>query len=240
MKQLKSFRLSRGWRIARNLAAAFLLAALALLLWGWPAWMGRWAFRHLETQYLLAPSQVVLANRDAESGCTAYLCEGEGWITVGRTTPVQHGGLPFPKATPCINHLLPKEGIVVAALPACGEGGTLTAAVWGAPAEAVSGTLELELIGVDGGLWPTPEKETFTAQGSREENGWFFFQFAPHDSHPGREICAISALWAWDARIVYGYVGQHPYRLTLTDAQGAEVASQSGTLPPNQCLTAPR
>lgn len=236
MKKWMNCKLPRGWKIVRNLAAALLLAALALLLWGWPAWMADGAYRRLETKLLLAPSQTVLTSRAADGSFTAYLSQGEDWIAVGRVTAVSYGGLPFPKAEPCINHLFPKEGLVVAALSGPGEGGTLTVAVWGAPEEAVSGTLELDLIDVDGGVWPTPAEETFTAQAVREENGWFFFQFSPHEDHPGRELCAIDALWEWGARVRRGFVGEHPYRLTLADDRGTEVLARSGTLPPNQCL----
>ncbi len=236
MKKWMNCKLPRGWKIVRNLAAALLLAALALLLWGWPAWMADGAYRRLETKLLLAPSQTVLTNRAADGSFTAYLSQGEDWIAVGRVTAVSYGGLPFPKAEPCINHLFPKAGLVVAALSGPGEGGTLTVAVWGAPEEAVSGTLELNLIDVDGGVWPTPAEETFTAQAVREENGWFFFQFSPHEDHPGRELCAIDALWEWGARVRRGFVGEHPYRLTLADDRGREVLARSGTLPPNQCL----
>ena len=236
MKKWMNCKLPRGWKIVRNLAAALLLAALALLLWGWPAWMADGAYRRLETELLLAPSQTVLTNRAADGSFTAYLSQGEDWIAVGRVTAVSYGGLPFPKAEPCINHLFPKAGLVVAALSGPGEGGTLTVAVWGAPEEAVSGTLELNLIDVDGGVWPTPAEETFTAQAVREENGWFFFQFSPHEDHPGRELCAIDALWEWGARVRRGFVGEHPYRLALTDDRGREVLARSGTLPPNQCL----
>ncbi len=236
MKKWMNCKLPRGWKIVRNLAAVLLLAALALLLWGWPAWMADGAYRRLETKLLLAPSQTVLTNRAADGSFTAYLSQGEDWIAVGRVTAVSYGGLPFPKAEPCINHLFPKAGLVVAALSGPGEGGTLTVAVWGAPEEAVSGTLELNLIDVDGGVWPTPAEETFTAQAVREENGWFFFQFSPHEDHPGRELCAIDALWEWGARVRRGFVGEHPYRLTLADDRGREVLARSGTLPPNQCL----
>lgn len=236
MKKWMNCKLPRGWKIVRNLAAVLLLAALALLLWGWPAWMADGAYRRLETKLLLAPSQTVLTNRAADGSFTAYLSQGEDWIAVGRVTAVSYGGLPFPKAEPCINHLFPKAGLVVAALSGPGEGGTLTVAVWGAPEEAVSGTLELNLIDVDGGVWPTPAEETFTAQAVREDNGWFFFQFSPHEDHPGRELCAIDALWEWGARVRRGFVGEHPYRLTLADDRGREVLARSGTLPPNQCL----
>ena len=236
MKKWMNCKLPRGWKIVRNLAAVLLLGALALLLWGWPAWMADGAYRRLETELLLGPSQTVLTNRAADGSFTAYLSQGEDWIAVGRVTAVSYGGLPFPKAEPCINHLFPKEGLVVAALSGPGEGGTLTVAVWGAPEEAVSGTLELNLIDVDGGVWPTPAEETFTAQAVREDNGWFFFQFSPHEDHPGRELCAIDALWEWGARVRRGFVGEHPYRLTLADDRGTEVLARSGTLPPNQCL----
>lgn len=236
MKKWMNCKLPRGWKIVRNLAAVLLLAALALLLWGWPAWMADGAYRRLETKLLLAPSQTVLTNRAADGSFTAYLSQGEDWIAVGRVTAVSYGGLPFPKAEPCINHLFPKAGLVVAALSGPGEGGTLTVAVWGAPEEAVSGTLELNLIDVDGGVWPTPAEETFTAQAVREDNGWFFFQFSPHEDHPGRELCAIDALWEWGARVRRGFVGEHPYRLTLADDRGTEVLARSGTLPPDQCL----
>ena len=37
MKKWMNCKLPRGWKIVRNLAAALLLTALALLLWGWPA-----------------------------------------------------------------------------------------------------------------------------------------------------------------------------------------------------------
>ena len=139
MKKWMNCKLPRGWKIVRNLAAALLLAALALLLWGWPAWMADGAYRRLETKLLLAPSQTVLTNRAADGSFTAYLSQGEDWIAVGRVTAVRHGGLPFPKAGPCINHLLPKEGIVVAALPGPRQGGAPWGGRWGAPAGAGSG-----------------------------------------------------------------------------------------------------
>lgn len=238
MKKLMNRRLPRGWRIVRNLGASVLLLALALILWGWPNWAGYLAFRHLEAQYLLTPSQVIRVNRAASGEYAAYLSEGEDWITVGRTTGVQHEGLPFHRAEPNILHVLPKEGIVVAAIPAPSEGGGMTVAVWGAPPEAVTGRVEVDLTDVDGALWHCPPKETFAAEGERGEDGWFFFDLAPHrEGHGGGEYCAMLCLWDWDARVVYGFVGEHPYRLTLWDEAGAEVASRSGTLPPNQHLT---
>ena len=234
----RTWKLSRGQRVVRNLAAALLLLALALVLAGWPEWMGLWAFRQLEASYLLTPSRVICVNRAYDKSWAAYLTEGEDWITVGRATAVEFEGLPFHRAVPSINHVLPKEGIAVAALPGPNKERGMTVAVWGAPPEAVSGTLEVDLIGVDGIFWECPQKETFSAQGERREDGWVLFQLAGHpEGHGGQMHCAMSCLWDWDARRVYGFVGEHPYRLTLTDVRGGEVLAQSGTLPPNQCLT---
>lgn len=240
MKKTIRFRLPRGWKIVRNLAAALLLVWLALWLFGWPDWAGYWAFRQMEAQYLLSPSQVVCTAQDGRSPYAAYLTEGEDWITVGKTTSMRGYGLPLPQSFPVICHILPKEGAVLAALPAPDEDGALIAALWGAPPEAVSGTLELDLTGVDGGVFSAPARETFTARGTREENGWFFFRFLPDSNHQGQELCAISALWEWEARLTRNGVGERPYRLTLLDSQGGTVSVQSGTLPPAQCLTGTR
>lgn len=228
--------LSRGWKIVRNLTAALLLAALALRLWGWPAWMGYWAFRHLEAQYLLTPSQVILTNQSRDRQYTSYLTEGENWITVGRSSLVRYGGLPFSKAVPWINHLLLKEGIVVTALTAPNRDGGMTVAVWGAPSEAVSGTMEVDLAEVDGGVWDCPEKETFSARDPWRKDGWLFFELTCSSDHGEQEACAMDCLWNWDTAIQH-FVGEHPYRMTLTDAQGAELVFQTGTLPPRQLLS---
>lgn len=232
----KHWKLSRGQRTLRNLVLGGLLFVLIWGLADYPLPTGELEIRRLEREYLMGSTKVVRVHRTDDG--VALLTEGDSWITVGKATAVKYGDMPGSRLIPVLNHVLPKEDIVVAALPGPGEGRALTVAVWGAPPEAVSGTLELDLIGVDGGVWSAPERETFIAQGTREENGWFFFQFFPHSEHPGREICAIDALWEWEARIIYGYVGEHPYRLTLTDEHGAEAAFRSGTLPPNQCLTA--
>lgn len=233
MKQ--RWRLTRGQRTVRNLVLGALLFTLIWGLADYPLPTGELELRRLEREYLAGGTEVVLVHRTKDG--VALLTEGESWITVGKATAVKVDRMPGTQMIPVLNHLLPKEGIVAAALPGPGEDGVLTVAVWGAPPEAVSGTLELDLNGVDGGVWSAPERETFTAQAVREENGWFFFRFFPHKTHPEREICAINALWEWEARILYGYVGEHPYRLTLADGQGAEAAVQQGTLPPNQCLT---
>ena len=236
----KRWRLSRGQRTVRNLILGALLLTLIWGLAGWRLPTGELEIRRLEREYLMGGTEVICINRAYDKSYVTCLAEGEDWITVGRATKVS-GILPFSRMIPTLNHVLPKKGIVVVALPAPNEDGGMTVAVWGTPPEAVSGTLELDLIGVDGGVWSCPWKETFSAQGERREDGWMLFQLAGHpEGHGERVYCAMSCLWDWDARIHYGYVGEHPYRLTLTDGQGAEVAFRSGTLPPNQCLTETR
>ena len=229
-------RLSRGQKIVRNLCLSI---PLALFLWGmadYPLPTARMEFCRLERILLLPPSQIVAENRSEDGQRTAYLSEGEDWIIVGSTTAVESGHLSFPKAVPCIDHLLPKEGIVLVALPAANKDGGITAAVWGAPEEAVSRRLEVDLIDVDGGVWDCPEKETVSDQNPRREGDWLFFELACDTLHSGQVMCAIDGLWEWDARILCGCVGEHPYCLTLTDRQGRGVVSKSGTLPPRQLL----
>ena len=225
-------RLSRGWKIVRNLALTLVLAGL-ILAWNGPP-SPRLAFRQLEGRYLLTPSRVVYATRAASGQYAAYLTEGESWITVGRSTHVS--GEILSSDIPVINHVLPKEGLVVAALPAPGEDGSMVVAVWGAPEEAASGSLEVDLIGVDGGVYHGPDKETFSAQARRGEDGWFFFTLPGHDDHPEGEYCAMYLLWDWEILPHTQSVGERPYRLTLFDGQGGEVLSRSGTLPDNLSL----
>ncbi len=113
------------------------------------------------------------------------------------------------------------------------------AAVWGGPEEGVSGTLELDLKGISSSHpWTgrVPGLETFTAQAERREDGWFIFQFVPHDNHLENTSCAMEILLARGPFFSpFGDLEQ-PYRLTLTDSQGNTVAQQSGTTPPDQRL----
>lgn len=229
----KRWKLSRGQRTVRNLLLTVLLLALIWGLAGCPL-SGELEIRRLEREYLAGGTEVVLVHRTKDG--VALLTEGDSWITVGKATRVQNGDWPIYQMVPVLNHVLPKEDLVVVALPGPDRDNNMTVAVWGAPPEAVSGTLELDLVNVDGGVWTLPAKETFTAQAMRREDGWLMFSLSPHE-HDGWTMCAMTGLWEWEARILYGFVGEHPYRLTLTDGQGAEVLSRSGTLPPNQCLT---
>lgn len=226
-------KLPRRWRIVRNLAAAVLLLLL-VLHWGrWPGWAGYSAYRLLEAKYLLTPSRVVCMNYSPGwNDVSAFLTEGEGWIAAGKSVSVDSGGL-YRQARPNINHVVAKEGIVAVALPGPDRDNAMTVAVWGAPEGAESGALELDLEGVDGGVWTVTAKETFAAQARRREDGWFLFTLAPHQEDHGGYTCAMAGLWVWDALPLYHSVREFPYRLTLYDSQGEELLFQAGTLPPN-------
>ena len=65
--------------------------------------------------------------------------------------------------------------------------------------------------------------EAFTAQAQRREDGWFIFQFVPHDYHGEGTSCAMESLLAWGPYFSFEQTEQ-PYRLTLTDAQGNTAA----------------
>lgn len=229
-------KLPRRWRIVRNLALAAVLALLALELLEWPSLSPYALFRRLEGAYLLTPSRLVL---QVERGRTiGYLSEGDNWITVGSVEKYDNAGKPLniDKNIAILHQVLPKEGIVAVLLPAKNGSGGAVAAVWGGPEEAVSGTMELDLKGISCHP-PTnvPGLETFSARTQRREDGWFIFQFVPHDDHPEGTSCAMEMLLSWGPVFSSDQMEQ-PYRLTLTDAQGNTVAEQAGTLPPNQNL----
>lgn len=231
-------KLPRRWRIVRNLALAAVLAVLALELLEWPSLSPYALFQRLEGAYLLTPSRLVL---QVERGRTiGYLSEGDSWITVGSVETYNDAGKPLniDKNIAILHQVLPKEGIVAVLLPAKNGSGGAVVAVWGGPEEAVSGTMELDLKGISGRSPrdnAVPGLETFSAQAQRREDGWFIFQFVPHDDHSANISCAMEMLLAWGPVFSSDQMEQ-PYRLTLTDARGETVAEQSGTLPPNQNL----
>lgn len=231
-------KLPRRWRIVRNLALAAVLAVLALELLEWPSLSPYALFRRLEGAYLLTPSRLVL---QVDRGRTiGYLSEGDSWITVGSVETYNDAGKPLniDKNIAILHQVLPKEGIVAVLLPAKNGSGGAVVAVWGGPEEAVSGTMELDLKGISSrGVWDNavPGLETFSAQARRREDGWFIFQFVPHDDHREGTSCAMEMLLALGPVFSSDQMEQ-PYRLTLTDARGETVAEQSGTLPPNQNL----
>lgn len=230
-------KLPRRWRIVRNLAAAAVLAVLALTLLEWPALSSYASFRRLEGAYLLTPSRLVFQVGDGWSA--GYLSEGDSWITVGSVSKFKSSSKPLnlDRNYALLHYILPKEGIVAVLLPAKNEDGGAVVAVWGAPEEAVSGTMELDLKGISDHMsWRrVPGLETFSAQARRREDGWFIFQFVPHDDHPENTSCAMEML-LWSGPAFCWDEMEQPYRLTLTDGQGNTVAEQSATLPPARRL----
>lgn len=231
-------KLPRRWRIVRNLAAAAVLAVLALTLLEWPALSSYASFRRLEGAYLLTPSRLVFQVGDGWSA--GYLSEGDSWITVGSVSKFDSTSKPLnlDRNYALLHYILPKEGIVAVLLPAKNEDGGAVVAVWGAPEEAVSGTMELDLKGIKNpfpGTFTIQRRETFSAQAQRREDGWFIFQFVPHDDHPENTSCAMEML-LWSGPAFRWNEMEQPYRLTLTDGQGNTVAEQSATLPPAQRL----
>ena len=231
-------KVARRWRIVRNLALAAVLAVLALELLEWPSLSPYALFRRLEGAYLLTPSRLVL--QVGRGRTIGYLSEGDSWITVGSVEKYDDAGKPLniDKNIAILHQVLPKEGIVAVLLPAKNGSGGAVVAVWGGPEEAVSGTMELDLKGISSrGVWDNavPGLETFSAQARCREDGWFIFQFVPHDDHREGTSCAMEMLLALGPVFSSDQMEQ-PYRLTLTDAQGETVAEQSGTLPPNQNL----
>jgi len=215
--------LPRKWRLVRNvLLAALALGALPVLL-DWPVWSAEAAFRKLEREALLSPSEIVLRVGDA------FLTEGEDWIAVGQVENYDTNWKPFQKKMAYINHVLPKGGLIVAAIPEV-EDDALTVAVTGLPEDAAGGTLTLTVSGVDlhpVDGWRTMGEESFTASAVREGE-WMFFRLAVHDHGEGAQ-CIMERLW-WELTMGQA-VAQYPYTLELRNAHGAAVGIDSGTLP---------
>lgn len=232
-------KLPRKWRIVRNLAVAALAAALIPPLLEWPCLDAYRAFQRIEGAYLLTPSRLVLQEKDG--WCTGYLSEGDSWIAVGSVSGLNSTDRPLnlDRNYAMLHQVLPKEGIVAVLLPAKNENNGAVVAVWGSPEEAAYGTMELDLAGIKGrhedmlGREPIQALETFTAQARRREDGWFIFQFTPHDDHRESQGCAMEEL-LWYGPVFSSDEMEQSYRLTLTDARGEPVAEQTGTLPPDQ------
>lgn len=234
-------KLPRRWRIVRNLAVTALAAAVIPWLLDWPCFDAYGAFQRLEGAYLLTPSRLVLQEKDG--WCTGFLSEGDSWITVGSVSKFDDAGKPLnlDRNYALLHQVLPKEGIVAVLLPAKTEDNGAVVAVWGGPEEAVSGTLELDLMGIEDpfdrsdlpGWSPVQGLETFTAQAQRREDGWLIFRFVPHSSHREGQSCAMEML-LWGGPVFRSQQMEQTYRLTLADGQGNQAAEQSGTLPPDQ------
>lgn len=232
-------KLPRRWRIVRNLVLTAALGALALTLLEWPCFDAYRAFQRLEGAYLLTPSRLVFQVEGGRG--SGFLSEGDSWIAVGSVEKFDDAGKPLnlDRYQATLHQVLPKEGTVVVMLPEKTKDSGVVIAVWGGPEKAVSGTLELDLKGIED-LWrdipgrdPILGLETFTAQARRREDGWFIFQFSPHDDHQKDVSCAMEML-LWYGPVFHSAQMEQPYRLTLADSQGNTVAEQSGTTPPDQ------
>lgn len=218
-------RLTRRGRIVRNLALA--LAVLIALPWllEWPMWSTEAVFRQLEREALLTPSEIVLRKGDA------FLTEGADWVTVGQVEEYDTAWKPFQKKMAYINNVLPKNGLVVAALPDVGHG-TLTVAVTGLPQGTERGRLTITISGVEA---PAPftvdGEETFSDWGTVEE-GWMFFHLTSHGDHDGLyHRCVMDHLWR-ELGLGRG-LEQYPYTLELFDQDGQTMDLVSGRLPPD-------
>ena len=223
-------RLPRRVRIVRNFLAALLLLAAVVLALGVPPLTKYGVFRRLEEEYLLPPSQLVY-RVDHGSWGVAYLTQRDGWMLAGNVTTGDSGGTPLFHYEGYITHILPLDQMQVVILPLDAQDGSAVVALWGAPEGAVTGELELTLEDVEVWYtpfdWTVPERENFSAQGVRREDGWFFFSLAPHTDHPNGEWCAMEALW--NSFIFWRGAGSWPYRLTLRDAGGNVVLETAGT-----------
>lgn len=219
--------LERRRVLFRLAVTCLVLCALPWLL-AWPALNDRAALGQLERAVLLSPSEVVLQVGDT------FLTEGEDWVSVSRLEEYIVRWKPLQKRKPYMINVIPKEGLVVAALPEVVDG-VLTVAVTGLPAGAAEGTLSLTISGIENpyeGMAHMEEQETFTASADRQE-AWMFFRLEAHDHGEGSwGICIMDGLWRkfWAGR----GVPQYPYTLELRDSGGEVVAQTGGTLPPDR------
>lgn len=242
MKRLKALwnrlpKLPRKWKTIRNLLLAVLMLPLVLALLDWPPLTPTAAYRKLEKQLLLTPSEIVY--RDIGTNQSLFLTEGAGWVTAGKVYKLDSGGSFLRNYITYVKHYLPKKDgqpIVVALPGPVGEEDALVIAVSGLPEGTASGGLELDLFDIplpffSAGMTLAPKDETFTAQAEMQENGWMFFSIIPHD-HGASQMCALEAVWRdlifWDT------LDQYPYRLYLYDEQGNKLYSISGQLPEEQ------
>ena len=222
-------RLSRRGKLARNLAFVLLPALLPPPLLGWPSLTLEGAFRKLEGQYLLAPSQVVLET--GEGDLRGYLALGETWAAVGQVQKFQSTNTPFERDVPSITQVLDLREPGLAVIPARDRDGATVAAAFGAPEEARQAVLTLTVPAVqpDYGLPGTVEEETFTARAQREGSGFYIFRLTPHDHGPGR-YCALEAAWM-ELLSLGDELSGSSYTLKWQDDRGEELLCLSGELP---------
>ncbi len=232
-------RLSRKWKLARNLLFLALSAVLILDLLDWPRLTLYGSFQKLEAAYLLTPSELVY-RVDREGGTAAFLTRGESWYTLGAVHTMDEGGETLTRHSPFLTHILPADQLQVALFPIQGREGETVAVAVGLPEGAAAARLELTLEDI-----PLPwryevsevsslrrvsvvSSEQFTAEGEPLEEGGMIFLFPDHeDAHPDDQLCALEAVYQdtnfWEAPPPL------PCRLTVWDAQGRELLTWEGT-----------
>lgn len=222
-------KLSRKGKTVRNTAFVLLTALLLPAALGWPALTQDGALAKMQGKYLLSPSEILYRTRQGDT--QGYLLQGEGWVAAGQVQKYDSTRRPLERDAPLITQMLSREEPGVLVIPVQDEDGATVLAAFGAPEEAVQAELTLEVAAVEPGWGPskTVEDETFTARCQREENGYYFFRFLPHD-HGGARYCALDAVWmqllgAGDEFAGDGYI------LIWEDAQGQELSRLTGEIP---------
>lgn len=169
--RLRLPRLSRGWRIVRNIGAALVVLSLAWAQLLFPLGDAERNFRRMERVNLLVPSEVVF---QSDGPRPALVGLRDGWALVGR-----HLGGTLGDWNVCRYPM--EEGVTVLPL---GEilrygGGTITSGqgllAFGLPEEAgmIHGVLDLSREGWEG---------TAFVRGELQESGaWLFFFQWPED-----------------------------------------------------------
>lgn len=84
--------------------------------------------------------------------------------------------------------------------------------------------------------WSVDQREQFTAWGEMAEEGCMIFSFPDHgEAHPDYQLCALDAVFQ-DA-VFWEAPSPLPCRLTVWDAQGAELLNWEGTTAEGIMLT---
>lgn len=151
----------RRWKVARNLMLSVLLLAAALPAMGWPVLGKEAAFRRLEAQALLSPSELMLQEGNA------FVTRGKDWITVGTVNHYGESWKPFQHDHPEIFHVIPRDELSVFLMPETAADGALQAVAVGLPEGAEKGVLKLDLA-------------YETVEATRNEQGWMIFRIEAH------------------------------------------------------------
>lgn len=222
-------KLSRKGKTVRNIAFVLLTALLLPAALGWPALTQDGALAKMQGKYLLTPSEILYRTRQGDT--QGYLLQGEGWVAAAQVQKYDNTSRPLERDAPLITQLLSREEPGVLVIPVQDEDGATVLAAFGAPEEAVQAELTLEVAAVEPSWGPskTVKDETFTARCQREETGYYFFRFLPHD-HGGARYCALDAVWMHLLGMGDEFAGDR-YTLIWEDAQGQELSRLTGEIP---------